>query len=330
MSKLLKNFAIHEFRGMKDLFLYDLGDINVFSGTNDSGKTSVLEALAIYAKPMDVYEWVNTSRRRELGWASSVESVKWLFPQSRLMKGREFDKTYRGSISLEGDEKFSEKKVNASFEDIFRLSNNEDGNEDDENERGAKLSIKIQTMPSHSVTEHFFEIWDTKNEPYPKTKYMSLPMSIITPLTHRMNLYGDLTDVIKKKNKEDVLEVLKMFDKGIRDISILFPQGHSVIEIEHVDFNTTIPISAFGDGLRRALSFALHVHKSSGGILLVDDIDLSIHSSLFPDLYQWLLNSCKNKGIQLFVTVHSKESLELLFHQKTELDMSIYRVENKV
>lgn len=43
----LENVTIHQFRGLRDLELKDLGRINLLVGINNSGKTSVIEALSI-------------------------------------------------------------------------------------------------------------------------------------------------------------------------------------------------------------------------------------------------------------------------------------------
>jgi AAA15 family ATPase/GTPase len=43
--KNLDSLTIHQFRGLRDVELKDLGQINLFVGINNSGKTTVLEAL---------------------------------------------------------------------------------------------------------------------------------------------------------------------------------------------------------------------------------------------------------------------------------------------
>jgi AAA15 family ATPase/GTPase len=50
----LQSITIHQFRGLRDLELKDLGRINLLVGINNSGKTSVLEALSIYCHPLDI------------------------------------------------------------------------------------------------------------------------------------------------------------------------------------------------------------------------------------------------------------------------------------
>lgn len=63
----LDNVTIDGFRGLRNLRLDDLGHFNILVGANDSGKTSVLEALSILCKPLDPREWAWMVSRRDVG-----------------------------------------------------------------------------------------------------------------------------------------------------------------------------------------------------------------------------------------------------------------------
>lgn len=43
----MKYAEIHDFRGIKNLTLENLGDINIFTGRNNVGKSTCLEAIAL-------------------------------------------------------------------------------------------------------------------------------------------------------------------------------------------------------------------------------------------------------------------------------------------
>src|SRR5882757_8639803 len=89
-AKMLDDFVIGRFRGLNDLSLRQLGMINLLVGGNNSGKTSVLEALAVFSSPLDIATWSVIARNREVrnvpavmsAGLSAVEAVRWLFPQS--------------------------------------------------------------------------------------------------------------------------------------------------------------------------------------------------------------------------------------------------------
>ena len=53
-------------------------------GVNNSGKTTVLEAVSTYCRPLDPLEWISTARRREIKSSRErvLDAVRWLFPQA--------------------------------------------------------------------------------------------------------------------------------------------------------------------------------------------------------------------------------------------------------
>jgi predicted ATPase len=79
----LETVTIHQFRGLRDLELKDLGRINLLVGINNSGKTSVLEALSVYCHPLDIKVWLSTANQREqdIGVYRTrlLDAIKWLF-----------------------------------------------------------------------------------------------------------------------------------------------------------------------------------------------------------------------------------------------------------
>ena len=64
--------------------LEGLGRLNLLVGENNSGKTSVLEALSILCNPMDPYEWLAMVRRRDFGGLDEtlIQSLRWSFLQT--------------------------------------------------------------------------------------------------------------------------------------------------------------------------------------------------------------------------------------------------------
>ena len=65
MAIYIDSFNIYEFRGIKNLKLNSLNHVNIIAGDNNSGKTSILEAIALFKNPLDIYNVLKTSRIRE-------------------------------------------------------------------------------------------------------------------------------------------------------------------------------------------------------------------------------------------------------------------------
>jgi AAA15 family ATPase/GTPase len=57
MAIHIKELNIGSYRGIKDLILEDLSDVNIILGDNNCGKTSVLELITSLNSPMDFDTW---------------------------------------------------------------------------------------------------------------------------------------------------------------------------------------------------------------------------------------------------------------------------------
>lgn len=67
MSDFISKLQIKAFRGVKDLSLDNLSAVNVLVGANNSGKTSVLEAIRFLSNSTDTGRIVNLARQRSVG-----------------------------------------------------------------------------------------------------------------------------------------------------------------------------------------------------------------------------------------------------------------------
>ena len=84
MSRIFDSLLISKFRGIQNLELSDLGQVNILVGPNNSGKTSVVEAVSLLCKPFDPIGRMTVSQwrlgRRPGSVYPRLEAMKWLFP----------------------------------------------------------------------------------------------------------------------------------------------------------------------------------------------------------------------------------------------------------
>ena len=67
MENHISNIKIKAFRGIKSLELKDLQQINILTGDNNCGKTSVLEVLRSIENPYDFKSWMTLLRKDLVG-----------------------------------------------------------------------------------------------------------------------------------------------------------------------------------------------------------------------------------------------------------------------
>ena len=355
----IDNLTIHRFRGIRDLTLENLGQINLLVGINNSGKTTVLEAIYTYCNSLDPLAWLNTAWRREIKSSrkSKLESLKWLFPQNIQNNSDYF---YQGETKVSGNGNFGVVESKATYQEFEEIwDSTKDSNEEDEEEnlmddrdndnnevrRGADL--KLTFTPSKLISK--LDIFEDKNQELPISKEFKIwenqPLTIlnkyrsnwlsvdtITPFSHRTEQLQIklLTDAILKNLKPEIVELISMIDSEIIDLDILDPTGKkSRLYVIHKTLGFT-PLSAFGDGVRRLLFMALTIAKLKDGILLIDELETAIHTEALLSSFPWLVKWCREMNIQLFATTHSLETVDAMLNaSKLRNDLVLYRLYQK-
>ncbi len=339
MKKHFETLTIKQFRGLQESELSQLGRINLLVGPNNSGKTSILEAISAYCSPLDPLEWLNIAWRREIKSSRipMLDALKWLFPQSA---DSDPELLYEGKIILSAAGNFPIVEVSADYREILGTDPAESAEDEeslygsDDIRRGADVTLKAVRNDVLFGSDRFsenFQIWE--NERFVKHRVQKenvLPVTTITPFSHRVEQIQvrQFTDAAFQQMSDDVIALVRQIDSGIKRIQILDKTGmRSSLYIEH-DRTGVSPISAFGDGLRRTLAIALNLALVRHGILLIDEIETSIHISALKTVFQWLVKSCEKFNVQLFATTHSLEAIDaiLSLDRKSKKDLVAYRL----
>lgn len=352
-TRNLENITIHQFRGLKELELKDLGQINLLVGVNNSGKTSVLEALSIYCDPLDLRGWISTALQRENSFTTAQTSIfdllQWLFTK---------EKTRTGTILISGDGRFAVKRLKAVYQEVesilllkntkTRIAKIEQQNysiPESENtpEVVRRLNLKIELHASETnflgtETYPFIRQYQLQeNEPILfqgdiDSRY-TLLISTVTPTSHRSSVAQIrlLSEASFSDFKADALKLLNQMDQNISDIEILVPPDSVAfsadIYIQHKKLGL-VPVSSFGDGVRRLLHIALKLASVKGGVLLIDELEATIHTEALQSSFQWLAKWSKEMNVQIFATTHSLEAIDSLLAVNNEsLDLVLYRLE---
>jgi len=342
--KHLDNLTIHRFRGLRDLALQELGQINLLVGANNSGKTSVLEAISTYCRPLDPLEWLNTSWRREIKSSRNpqLNTLRWLFPQNSEVSHIHL---YEGETYVSSNGAFPVRELRAiyrEFEGFSELNDKENSSESqleiddiefDNILRGAELELKVATTFGPEELSVSFEIWENQRFINRKNRSTAvLPIDTVTPFSHRIEQLqvSLLSEAIFLGIKPQIIKLLQLMDSEITDLVILSPTGkRPSLYIDHKLVGIS-PLSAFGDGVRRLLFIALTLAKVKGGVLLIDEIETAIHTEALRSSFTWIVQWCKQMNVQLFATTHSLEAIDaILDASDSDTDLVLYRLEKQ-
>lgn len=324
----IKNIEISNFRGIEHLTIDDFSRVNVFLGQNNSGKTTMLEAIAMLMSMSnpDVPQSINAVRARKP--FSNFIDVQYFFNNLNVTTPPEV----KAELS-DGSSRHLALALSYVFDELANPKN------EPQQQMGVVKYVNTLEMNfeiAKGTTKQTHKSWLRVNPQGLVVNrkvadgYLENKRAWLTPsdlMTN--NLANDLAELFKRNRKDTILAMLKLFDTRINSIEILTDD----IYIGYEGMSQMLSVSMMGDGLRRYLSIVASAANPLIDILLIDEIDNGLHYSVYKKLWQALFALAEASNKQIFVTTHSKETLfklnEMLVEKPDYQDtLRLYTLEN--
>jgi len=322
-----------------------LGRVNLLVGLNNSGKTSVLEAIELLTSSGELASVGSSAYRRgeqifqESGPRPQREvDIRHLFAGHVIEPGSAFVlKGFNESerVELHATIEESEEDASETTEPTFF---EEDSDEDIlgpmaltlrwEGEKERKLQLPISRRGGVNIDK--FRRFPTKGRRDHRVQFIttaSLGVHQITSL---------FEEIVLTSEEEMAINALRTIAPNIERIAttgsarayaMAGARGGVVVKCRGID--NRVPIGSLGDGIWRMLGIALALAGSSGGILLVDEIDTGLHYTVMRDMWRLVYETATRLDVQVFATTHSSDCFKSLATFATEgaQDIAIHRIE---
>jgi ABC-type branched-subunit amino acid transport system ATPase component len=352
-SMRLKNVLFSDFRSFSEFRIRDMGRITLLVGTNNSGKTTVLEAISLLLSIGDPSSiWSILSRRGEDLWGERDPNAS--LPTSRqvdirrLFRGHEIE--VGKSFSLQADTDANPIRMVARIEEprqvqptLFDLEAPPPETAEDflpplilsaTWTPGRGFTLPISRRGGISIDSIRRSARSGTFDGY-QVRYVtasSLNAEIVTML---------FEDIVLTPAEEIVTQAMRLIDpdierlassgaERIRSSSRYVGRGGILVKLSSI--KDRVPIGSMGDGIWRMLGLALSVVQAAGGLLLVDEIDTGLHHSVMKDLWRFLYSCAKQLDVQIVATTHSRDcfqSLAVICNEDVAegSDITIHRIE---
>ncbi|EDX74747.1 hypothetical protein MC7420_6225 [Coleofasciculus chthonoplastes PCC 7420] len=356
---MLKNLTINNFRCFKHFELQQLGRVNLLVGKNNSGKTSILEAIQLLCSKGNPEPLLDAmTNRGEYCWSDDISrgrrerelDICHLFHGHEIELGSEFlilasndniENKLFGSIGkqsiaskadseIESDESTS---VVEEFPDnLIELGFNiswTDGNKPE--------SWKHILSSNGGLSEDYIRRWRFRGKP---SKNAAINQYITSSSLTTKNMIELFNQVVLTADEMLVYKALQTIEPKIERIaSITYEyESHRYLEsrggfvVRLADSDQRVPIGSMGDGIWRMLGLALSTVCAKGGVLLVDEIDTGLHFTAMEDMWKLILETAKKLNVQVFATTHNSDCWTSLAsiasqEQDTEDGITIQRIE---
>ena len=319
MAIHIESLEIGHFRGIHNLVVETLNHINIIAGDNNSGKTSVLEAILLLRNPSDFNNVIRLARMRDLNvfmsGTSVYESFINLFPKDNAKMEIELNAVYKGdslTYRLYGEQK----KIMLDPEDVIkRLSPVKKSSLVRElNSMMTEVDafsgeLKYKLAGQGDKVDVVFDMYATSSgREIKRNNYINVVY--LSPTDH---VSGNSFNRILRDDayKKICLRILQLFDPEVIDLLILKNEinNRPIEYIKHSKLGT-MPLSTYGDGIKKVLSLANGIAQAEGGVLLIDELETAIHSKYYDDIFRFLVKAAIEFDVQVFITTHSIEAID--------------------
>ncbi len=310
MEPKIHTLTIERFRAIRQLKIEGLGRVNLITGKNNTGKSSVLEALRLLASEGSpaVIDDILRLREEKDGDPSGSQTMEEV---SGLFRGfpRFSNETEPIVISSRAQ---ASMKVTLKMKWIPRHHDR----------LGRKKSVRgVPTSDEEELTQAL-EV-DSNGDTHlwlgfcghSVGKEPPIPCEFLGPLSGGQT--GALAPLFDKialtEFEEHVLHALQIIDSrisGVRMVGGETPNQERRAIVRAEGFPRPVPLRTFGDGLNRLFGIALSLVNAKGGFLLIDEFENGMHHTVQTDVWRAIFKLAKDLDIQVFATSHSWDSIE--------------------
>jgi hypothetical protein len=334
---MLRSLKIENFRCFQKFELQQLGRLNLLVGTNNSGKTSILEAVQLLKSQSNLESLREVmSNRGEFIWNDERDGdqeldIRHLFYDHEINEGSQF--------SILGDHHRDGEGVKVSVEHSGQLSLFEDLREFVLVMRwlGQGIeSVKSFNLPlsSRNGLPVDYVIRTRRDLKGLGSRTQFITSSSLTP----RNMVDLFDQVVLTPEENLVIEALQTIEPTIDRIASVVSEkfrytgSRSGFVVRLTDGDQRIPIGSMGDGIWRMLGLTLAIVNARDGVLLVDEIDTGLHFSTMSDMWTLIWETAKRLNVQVFATTHNSDcwmSLAAIANQESpsEEGITIHRIE---
>lgn len=300
----VKNYKIIDY-----LKVENLTNINVFVGKNNCGKTSLLEAIYLNLNPSNPQVIIGTISNYIRQIMVNQDNLSWLFYQMNIKKHIEITSIYdskkmRLKIRPKMPNDFTQLIPNEMQDKMNKAIDNRNiGN--DRTIFGLVFEIKFngknEVKSSFGVRGN--DITNIARSEYTTFFGLFIGNNILTRETARI-----IAQIRMSKKEQLFNEYLKLFDTNILGIEVI--GSEIVIDIQEMPQKASINI--MGEGFKKYLLIVGSLILGKYQYICIDEIENGLHFESMEKLINSIIKLSKVAKIQLFISTHSYEFLEIL------------------
>lgn len=322
---MIEQFEAVNYRGLRGFSLNGMRRVNLVTGPNGVGKSSLTEALWLFDGRYNPVILLNLHVQRR-------ESILGLSPLTALGGGK--------PIELRGQEDGVGYLVRFEYDEVVQpVQHGPNGSpRSGAADSGEELGTGSENIAAGGVEGlNLLSILGTlraeygENDPNADTYQSEVvvgptglglaraPLKIArstgvivnrdSPFPVDSARVEHFSSVVARGEKRQLLDILRLIGPPIRDIEILTHQGPPSLWADVGDTDL-LPLEAVGGGIVRLLGLFVNFFNARGGLIIVDEIENGIHHSALQELWRQILGLSETLDVQVVATTHSLECVK--------------------
>ena len=318
---MLKSLALRGFRAFESYELAELATVNLLVGKNNSGKTSLLEAVELLVSNGHLSVFSEVARRRGEGVSYRP---RYRVNASHLFFGHTCEPGVCFKLSSDDGRELSATILSldevGEDADLWETRRNSarrrELDEDEETEPAFGLRIALgaeEEAVALPMAEDGTILHDWRR-PLVRNGLSLSPARFLGLESFASERMGDAWDRVLADGLEDeIAEDMRLLVPEIYSIHFLTGRpGRGGILVGLRGGGRRLPIGSYGDGLRRLLALRLALVDATDGYLLIDEIDAGLHWTVIEDVWRLLVEVADRCNVQIFATTHSHDCVRAL------------------
>ena len=342
----LPSLTIKGFRGIKDLTIHRLGRVTLLAGMNGIGKTTILDAVRVFAYRGSYAILASILQERDETRVFIDEDgdaevgPNW----NALFHGRDLSSDSFIAIGQADSEyKVAIRAKKPSSVQLTMLSYQGASLGDEEFLLEISFSVykrEYPTSPSYyrrrridPRSRRIMDIVDTHEMP---ASLVCESLGPGLPSGHDLARFWDKVALTDAESR--AVESLRLiFGKKIGRVAFVGEDSRSRLRagrramVKMKGELRPVPLISLGDGAIRMFGVALALASSKDGFLLLDEAENGIHHTIQRDFWKMIMLTARDNNVQVIATTHSWDCVKGFALAAAELDDEVgllHRIEN--
>ena len=338
---MLRSLTARNFRCFRDFTIDSLERVNLIVGSNNVGKTALLEAVWVHHGQNSPEMGIHVNALRGMNRSRVRRSIDRQEPMSDLFFN--FDRDTQIELEGQGDWGDQPKTLHIYIEAdqsyeiplglpglggvpgqepsplssspfgqaiVFRYTD----------EHGAKFESRA------TVTEAGFQSMQEQMPPKSAGAFMASRHR--TDPVEDADRFGKLEVLGREK---EIVGLLAHVEPRLTRLAVILLNGIPTLHGD-LGMERLVPLPLMGDGMGRLLSIGLAIANVPGGVVLVDEFENGLYYAAMPSVWKGIAAFARKYDVQVFATTHSEECVRAAhkaFGKDDSNDFRLHRIDRE-